>query len=255
MKKLVAILLILGLLCSFAACGTGETEQPEQPSFWVEEIIDVNRTLPPQEELQETLPPQTDPPQTLPPQTEPTLPPQTEPTLPPQTEPVLPPQTDPPAVQPGWTEPPVNQPSWTEPTQPPQTMPPEPVYTEPVYTEPETDPPAYPDPNGSYTTKEDVALYIHVYGHLPNNFITKSEARKLGWKSGSLERYAPGKCIGGDRFKNREGILPQGHTYYECDIDTMGSYDGRGAKRIVFSTDGQIYYTDDHYETFTLLYG
>lgn len=112
------------------------------------------------------------------------------------------------------------------------------------------------DPDGSYTTKEDVALYIHLYGELPPNFITKNEARKLGWKSGSLENYAPGKCIGGDRFGNREGLLPTapGRTYQECDIDTLGAA-SRGAKRIVFSNDGLIYYTDDHYESFTLLYG
>ncbi len=66
-----------------------------------------------------------------------------------------------------------------------------------------------PDPDGSYTSKEDVALYIHLYGCLPSNFITKSEARKLGWKSGSVEKYAPGKCIGGDRFGNYEGYFPR----------------------------------------------
>ncbi len=112
------------------------------------------------------------------------------------------------------------------------------------------------DRNGSYTTKEDVALYIHLYGELPSNFITKSEARKLGWESGGLERYAPGKCIGGDRFGNYEGLLPKasGRTWTECDIDTLGK-NSRGAKRIVFSNDGLIFYTDDHYESFTLLYG
>ena len=112
------------------------------------------------------------------------------------------------------------------------------------------------DPDGNYTSKEDVALYIHQYGRLPSNFITKSEARKLGWKSGSLERYAPGKCIGGDRFGNYEGLLPKapGRTYTECDIDTLGAK-SRGPKRIVFSNDGLVYYTDDHYASFTLLYG
>lgn len=112
------------------------------------------------------------------------------------------------------------------------------------------------DPEGTYTSKEDVALYIHTYGHLPNNFITKKEAKALGWKSGSLEKYAPGKCIGGDRFGNYEGLLPKasGRTYTECDIDTLGA-SKRGAKRIVFSNDGLIYYTGDHYESFTLLYG
>ena len=112
-----------------------------------------------------------------------------------------------------------------------------------------------PDPDGSYTSKEDVALYIHLYGCLPSNFITKSEARKLGWKSGSVEKYAPGKCIGGDRFGNYEGLLPKaaGRTYYECDIDTLGGK-SRGAKRIVFSNDGLVCYTSDHYASFTLLY-
>ena len=41
--------------------------------------------------------------------------------------------------------------------------------------------------DGSYTTKEDVALYLHQYGHLPSNFITKKEAREAGWPGGSLE--------------------------------------------------------------------
>ena len=110
--------------------------------------------------------------------------------------------------------------------------------------------------DGTYTTKEDVALYIHTYGHLPENFITKKQAQALGWEGGSLEPYAPGKCIGGSRFGNYEGTLPEkdGRTYTECDIDTLGA-SKRGAKRIVFSNDGLIYYTEDHYETFELLYG
>lgn len=112
------------------------------------------------------------------------------------------------------------------------------------------------DPDGVYTSKEDVALYIHQYGHLPANFISKRQAERLGWTGGSLEPYAPGMCIGGGRFGNYEGLLPEvpGRTYTECDIDTLGASE-RGAKRIVFSNDGLIYYTDDHYESFTLLYG
>jgi len=110
------------------------------------------------------------------------------------------------------------------------------------------------DENGSYTSKDDVALYIHTYGHLPNNFITKNEARELGWEGGSVEDYAPGCSIGGDRFGNYEGILPEGKKYTECDIDTLGR-SSRGSRRIVFSNDGCIYYTDDHYKTFELLYG
>lgn len=112
------------------------------------------------------------------------------------------------------------------------------------------------DENGCFTSKDDVALYLHVYGHLPSNFIKKKDAEKLGWSGGSLEPYAPGKCIGGDRFGNYEGLLPKknGRTYTECDIDTLGKK-SRGAKRIVFSNDGLIYYTSDHYASFELLYG
>ncbi|MBO6166169.1 MAG: ribonuclease [Eubacterium sp.] len=110
------------------------------------------------------------------------------------------------------------------------------------------------DKDGTYTSKEDVALYIHQYGELPSNFITKKEAKKLGWSGGSLEKYAPGKSIGGDTFGNREGILPDYGTYHECDIDTKGKKE-RGAKRIVYSDDGRVYYTGDHYESFELLYG
>lgn len=112
------------------------------------------------------------------------------------------------------------------------------------------------DEAGSYTTKEDVALYIHTYGRLPDNFITKQEAKELGWSGGLLEPYAPGMCIGGDRFGNYEGLLPEkeGRSYAECDIDTLGA-EKRGAKRIVFSDDGLVYYTADHYESFELLYG
>ena len=110
--------------------------------------------------------------------------------------------------------------------------------------------------DGEYTSKDDVALYINLFGHLPSNFITKKEAKALGWEGGSLEPYAPGKSIGGDKFGNYEGTLPEGKglKYTECDIDTAGRK-SRGAKRIVFSNDGHIYYTEDHYETFVLLYG
>lgn len=112
-----------------------------------------------------------------------------------------------------------------------------------------------PDEDGVYTTREDLALYIHLYGHLPPNFITKQEAQDAGWPGGSLEQYCPGKCIGGDRFGNREGKLPRanGRTWTECDVNTLGA-DSRGAERIVFSNDGLIYYTADHYDSFERLY-
>lgn len=112
------------------------------------------------------------------------------------------------------------------------------------------------DENGTYTSKEDVALYIHTYNHLPSNFITKNKAKELGWDSskGNLGKVAPGMSIGGDKFGNREGLLPKkdSRQYYECDIDSDGSF--RNAKRIIFSNDGLIYYTEDHYESFELLY-
>lgn len=111
--------------------------------------------------------------------------------------------------------------------------------------------------DGTYTSKEEVAAYLNLYGHLPDNFITKKEAKALGWVSseGNLAEVAPGKSIGGDYFGNFEGILPEkkGREYHECDIDSDGGY--RGAKRLVYSNDGLIYYTEDHYETFELLYG
>ncbi len=139
-----------------------------------------------------------------------------------------------------------------EPTEEP-TAAPTPAPT-PVPTAAPTECPVRED--GQYNTKDEVALYIHLFGHLPSNYITKREATSRGWTGGSLEPYAPGCSIGGDRFGNYEGILPkkQGRTYTECDIGTKGK-SSRGAKRIVFSNDGLIYYTGDHYETFTLLYG
>ena len=111
--------------------------------------------------------------------------------------------------------------------------------------------------NGEYTSKEEVAAYLYQFGELPDNYITKKEAKKLGWVSeeGNLYKVAPGKSIGGDYFGNYEGILPEkeGRECHECDIDTDGHY--RGAKRMVYSDDDLIYYTEDHYESFTLLYG
>lgn len=112
------------------------------------------------------------------------------------------------------------------------------------------------DENGSYTTKEDVALYLHTYGHLPPNFVTKKEAEAAGWTSGSLEKILPGKCLGGDYFGNYEGKLPKakGRKWFECDINTLGARK-RGPERLIYSNDGLIYYSPDHYESFEQLYG
>ena len=142
---------------------------------------------------------------------------------------------------------------------PPETGPPEETEApEAPQEEPSAEAPEEPaalDRDGEYTGAEEVALYLHLYKHLPGNFITKKKAQSLGWSGGSLEPYAPGKSIGGDKFGNREGLLPkkEGRVYYECDIGTKGK-SSRGSKRIVWSNDGLIYYTEDHYESFERLY-
>ena len=113
---------------------------------------------------------------------------------------------------------------------------------------------ALPTEDGSYTEVEDVAYYLHTYGHLPDNYITKAEAEDAGWNSsaGNLWDVAYGSSIGGDRFYNNEGQLPKGERYYEADVNYDGGY--RGGERIVYTDDGDIWYTSDHYESFEKLY-
>ena len=85
------------------------------------------------------------------------------------------------------------------------------------------------------TAPQDIADYIFAHGTLPDNFLTKNEARQLGW----------------DSSKNYEGLLPDasGRKWYEADANyTAGP---RGAERILYSSDGLVYYTNDHYQTFT----
>ena len=112
------------------------------------------------------------------------------------------------------------------------------------------------DENETYTDPYQVAEYIHTYNQLPSNYLTKKEASNLGWESdkGNLWDVTDEMSIGGDKFGNREGLLPKsdGRQYYECDVNYEGGY--RGAERIVFSNDGLIFYTDDHYNSFTQLY-
>ena len=107
-----------------------------------------------------------------------------------------------------------------------------------------------------YSAPDEVALYIHAFEELPENYLTKSEARELGWDSaaGNLWKVAPGMSIGGDRFGNREGLLPDARdrAWYECDVNYSGGY--RGAERLLFSDDGLIYYSGDHYASCELLY-
>jgi guanyl-specific ribonuclease Sa len=103
-----------------------------------------------------------------------------------------------------------------------------------------------------YNSKEDVSLYIHLYWTLPTNYITKQQAQELGWiaSKGNLWEVTDRKIIGGDRFGNREKLLPEksGRQYYECDVNYNGGF--RGAERLVYSNDGLIFYTSDHYATF-----
>lgn len=136
------------------------------------------------------------------------------------------------------------------------TEPDDPVIVDPVEPTKPEEPALSVDKDGEYDDKDHVALYIHLYGKLPKNYMTKKEAESNGWTGGSLDQLIKGKAIGGTYFGNYEGRLPKkkGRSYYECDIDTIGSK-SRGAKRIIYSDDGLVYYTDDHYETFTLLYG
>ena len=131
-------------------------------------------------------------------------------------------------------------------TDPPQTAAPE-ATQEPLSE-------SLPIEEGSYTDVEDVAYYLHTYGHLPDNYITKSEAEDAGWSSsaGNLWDVAYGKSIGGDRFGNYEGQLPKGERYYEADVNYDGGY--RGGERIVYTEDGDVWYTSDHYESFEKLY-
>lgn len=107
--------------------------------------------------------------------------------------------------------------------------------------------------DGQYCTINEVAAYIKEYHKLPSNYITKNDAKALGWNGGPLKKYAPGKSIGGDTFTNRQGILPKSSDkYIECDINANGT--NRGAERIVYNTGNfKVYYTSDHYNSFVEL--
>ena len=121
-----------------------------------------------------------------------------------------------------------------------------------IYEEPEEKKTA----KGPITDPQGIADYIFEHGKLPDNFITKKEAQKLGWDSSYnyVGDVAPGKSIGGDRFGNYEGLLPtkKGRQWYEADCYYEGKK--RNAHRILYSNDGLVYYTDDHYETFTQMF-
>jgi len=110
--------------------------------------------------------------------------------------------------------------------------------------------------NKPLTGFSEVANYIKANNKLPSNFITKAKAKKLGWNSqkGNLAKVAPGKSIGGDVFTNREKVLPikTGRIWHEADIDYKSGF--RNSKRILYSNDGLIYRTTDHYKTFQKIY-
>ncbi|MCR5673691.1 MAG: ribonuclease [Lachnospiraceae bacterium] len=104
--------------------------------------------------------------------------------------------------------------------------------------------------NGHYYDVASVVLYYNIYGKLPSNYITKNEAKKLGWEGGAIEPYKKDAAIGGDHYGNYENVLPGGKKakYIECDIDTHKKK--RGAKRLVISEDRKYFYTVDHYNSF-----
>ena len=253
MKKVLSLLLAFSLLFSLIGCKpAGELNAPLQPELQVpttEATEDVTTestewlvewpTEAPTEEI-ETVP---------------------EKTQPPQEDEIVDPRPHPADVadqdqqQDQAEQNPGQQPS--TPVQPEQSdgqTPTTPAPTEPgaSATEPTEAPDNTPylDPNGHYTSKNDVALYIYLYHCLPGNYITKSEGDR---QYGDYNRIPKSMNIGGDRFQNREGRLPSGYTYYECDIGTSGG-SNRGTRRIVYTTSGIVYYTSDHYKSFTRLY-
>lgn len=101
----------------------------------------------------------------------------------------------------------------------------------------------------------ELAAYLKEHGSLPDHYLTKAQAREKGWvpEQGNLHEVAPGMSIGGDRFYNREGRLPDqpGRKWYEADVNYESGH--RGPDRIVYSSDGLIYKTEDHYNTFEQL--
>lgn len=102
-------------------------------------------------------------------------------------------------------------------------------------------------------TKEAVVVpYVKKNGRLPDYYLTKQEARQQGWiaAEGNLCAVLPGRAIGGDRFSNREKTLPEkkGRNWYEADINYHCGR--RNADRLLFSNDGLVFITKDHYKTF-----
>ena len=112
--------------------------------------------------------------------------------------------------------------------------------------------------SGKYTTRDSVAAYLCKFNKLPSNYVGKNEGQQLyESKTGkTFEKWnfnpwtTINVMIGGDKFGNNEGLLPQG-SYHEADVDYSAK--NRGTKRLVYQSDCVIYYTADHYESFSKL--
>ncbi|UOU96804.1 hypothetical protein MUU74_09885 [Chryseobacterium daecheongense] len=100
------------------------------------------------------------------------------------------------------------------------------------------------------TEEKRVISYVKQNHKLPDYYITKNEARRQGWNpsQGNLCEVLPGRAIGGDKFSNREGNLPKGERYFEADVNY--NCGNRNADRIVFTEDGDVYLTKNHYKSF-----
>jgi len=100
------------------------------------------------------------------------------------------------------------------------------------------------------TEEKRVISYVKQNHKLPDYYITKNEARRQGWNpsQGNLCEILPGRAIGGDKFSNREGNLPKGERYFEADVNY--NCGNRNADRIVFTEDGDVYLTKNHYKSF-----
>lgn len=100
------------------------------------------------------------------------------------------------------------------------------------------------------TNENTIINYVKQNHQLPDYYITKNEAKKLGWNpsQGNLCEVLPGKAIGGDHFGNREGKLPKDEKYFEADVNY--SCGNRNSDRIIFTKNGEVYLTKDHYKSF-----
>lgn len=100
-------------------------------------------------------------------------------------------------------------------------------------------------------TEEKLVIdYVKANRKLPDYYLTKGEARSQGWvaSKGNLCDVLPGRAIGGDKFSNREKTLPTGAQYFEADVNY--NCGRRNADRIVFTKNGDVWLTHDHYKSF-----